>query len=229
MAKTKSILSADIVQALRNRANRVKRTQPLIPWWLTIAVWALIALMIASPMMGCAHAPKVAPAFGFQAKQCKVRTVICVPDKDMSEEWCSVHARHSIEAINEAVGAVVLRFGGSIEADPDAVVAAAKKGAIPVWTEKLPPNVLGMTSYNFETETACMGITIVRLSLELQAPHGSWAHYAQGCLTHELIHALGGGHADVGAFPTIMAPGANMPNSSLEITPFDRAALRAAY
>jgi len=176
-------------------------------------------------LSSCAHINTPA-AFGFSGRQCQaVRSVVCVPDVDMSLEWCTAHVPQAIKLINAAIGHQMLRFDGAIAPNESDVLKRAEDGTIVLWAEKI--DALGLTSYTFVKGTDCLGTVIVRLNPELVS--GQYEQYADLVVIHELCHTIGAAHTDQGIYRSIMTRAPNLDNSSAHLTQYDIAALQNMY
>lgn len=183
------------------------------------------AVCLAFLASACTPALRHPAPFGFFNVQCEaVRAVVCVPDADMDAVQCGLVTRAAVDAINSAVGREVLTYGGAIPPVPAAVKRAVDAHQIPVWAEVLPEGVLGLTGVRNRDGSACISAAFVRLAPGiLESPIGVQV------LTHELTHALGGGHAEPHGFGSIMTPAISDPGASPVLSDGDRAALAQVY
>ena len=182
-------------------------------------------------LTACAHV-KIPPSFGFYSKQCvEVRKVVCLVDADMSADQCKATVVPAIKAINGAIGHPVFEFLGTAPMPAKESVAALIKSGVYVigGAPDLPANVLGVTG-PANTDAANPGCITRVYTLVSTQIWGIEAEYAQAVVLHEMVHALGAGHATSGAaYRSVETPSVGDKSWVNRLTIFDIAALRAAY
>jgi hypothetical protein len=129
--------------------------------------------------------------------------------------------------INRAVGFELLHYAGWLTLHSSADVPAKCVDLVLVGTSPLPGSAIGMTLPRC-MQGAYISGTVILLDpfiWDAQAMRGA---LPEDVVLHELLHALGLGHADKdGAFPSIMQPSASAELHGLQ--PGDLASLRAVY
>lgn len=183
---------------------------------------ALTLLLSATP---------VPPAFGFTAVQCMpVRDVVCVVDAEYSAGTCTFDVPHAVAIINQAVGHTVLHFAGIIT--PLGIPHAREAGWLVVagWPEEPAPHALAVTSFHVaERGWPCIEFAAIALAPVAARKAPPKRYDPLVILVHEMVHALGGQHADPDSrFVSRMEPVYN-PDMREALAPVDVAALRAAY
>jgi len=182
-------------------------------------------LIFALFLSGCATTTQsVPPAFGFHGKVKPHRAVVCMIDADMTHERCDDVGR-AVNKINEAVGYELLQEPTEIPL-VDIQPVGGHSEVILVGVDVLQRGVLGVTAYKINTalggylaaEMVVFDIQIWKDPLAVDA-----------VILHELIHAIGAGHADQeSGWESVMRP-AYQPGAPINLTPADLAAIRAAY
>ena len=171
------------------------------------------------------------PAFGFAAVQCvPVREVVCVIDVDYTTAACLADVPAAVDTINRAVGHEVMHFAGLIS--PAGIPHAFETGVLMVagWASDPAPHALALTGYHVaETGWPCVERPTIVLSPRVARKTDPGPFNPTWVIAHELVHALGGGHADAESrFVSRMAPAYDQ-TMKVPLAPVDVAALRAAY
>ena len=184
---------------------------------------AVTALLLAS----CAG-PRV-PVFAFGAIQCQeTRVVVCVPGAYLTEDECASLVGGAVADINNAVGYEVLHYAGTISrSDADEAVLAH---LLVVQEGNLKPGFLGVT--NVHEYQHCLSTVYTALSSDmLKGAYEPYGVVPRAVLAHELIHALGAGHADgaTQSFGSVMAAATTDDHAAVALTDMDKITLQLAY
>lgn len=199
-----------------------------------------IILVLALFSTCCAHSQRLpqtrspagamAPTWGAYAYQCvETREVVCLVDNDFTEAQCQETVVPAIIAINNAAGQRLFHFAGIEPFDMARGHTLVLSGVYTIFGSRMPEGILGETRSRFSTEpTAPYCIDYVQTSI-LPSVFANMP-FARGVVLHEMLHALGAAHADLGArYESNMMPNANSPHWRNAMTPNDLAALRAMY
>jgi hypothetical protein len=193
--------------------------------FLALALLAVLTISCASTGSFLRHPP---PSFGFFAKQCvPQRQVTCIVDADLTKEQCDAAVRPAILAVNKAVGRELLVFGGYREFHPCMLELESFAGHVVFAGDKLQGQLAGITRNWHRDGTPEFCIAGSKILLDT----GIWTDGSGPSVAlHELVHAMGGTHAETGsAFKSVMVGQLNAPGYYPTLTEFDKAALRACY
>lgn len=172
-----------------------------------------VALFLLAFSVSCAaHRPQPL-TFGFHSVQCvAVREVVCVDDADYPTKTCIRDVSKAIEEVNAAVGHPVFHFKGVIK--PEGLDDALTSGVLPVLGFDAPhlpdPRVLALTLPKVRIDDQlglpCIVQVAIGVSPTIAGLAGPSPYSAVYVLAHELVHALGAGHAPDGFFVSRMEP-----------------------
>lgn len=185
---------------------------------------AAVALALLS-LAACCHAPpapqKAAPpAFGFSGLVHPHRRVLCV---DLTTAQCAEVAK-AVDKIDSAVGFELLRHP---EAAKGTDQLDATEATLVFNDDEPNAEYWGATAPRSVTQPCWLGIVTINFNpLIWQA-----SDLYEAVVLHELLHSVGGMHA-AGDGETVFSSALTpdwRPGRPTELTPEDRAALRAAY
>lgn len=197
-------------------------------------------LALSLCLSACAHQPAAKPvAFGFYAVQCtQVRDVYCVIDETFPLGVCQKYVPQAVEALNVAVGRPILHYAGATGVREGADLW--KAGSIIIysttgkqWADLFKGfNTLGYTDPKvvIGADSACLTHVSIALSPQITGFVAGLPPLTRvdQVLEHELVHAIGGSHAEASSsFSSIMSPSAQTGASYF--TRADIRALRAVY
>lgn len=170
-------------------------------------------------LSACAHAPTPA-VFAFGAVQCvESRAVACV-----GEGPHCLAAANAVAIINAAVGRPIYRYIGSLPVGT--VMESVTAGIHVVMDGETPAGAAGFTAFKENNHCIYRSITVVNGKL-IETIHGPMG----AIVLHELIHALGAGHADGAgeSFGSVMAPALDSPHFTRGLSPLDAYTLHTVY
>lgn len=191
------------------------------------------ALLLLSA--GCAHTPStqaltpnVPPTFGFAGRVRPHRKVVCIIDKDMTQERCEA-VSFAVEKINSAVGFELLKPPslGTIEQwemseTTDEITFVGVDNLL----EQTEGQALGITKWlAYEAATGYLRRELVILDPAIFAGQ----ELMESVMLHEMLHSVGASHAEQeGAFTSVLRP-TWRPGAPASLSPGDVATLRLAY
>lgn len=187
--------------------------------------------MLTAILAFALSAAPLPPAFGFVAVQCvPVREVVCIVDVDYSVGTCLHDVPAALAIVNQAAGRQVFRFAGVIT--PAGIEHARDAGWLMIagWPTEPAPGALAVTSLGIaEKGWPCIERVAIALAPITARKARVGRYNPVHIIVHELVHALGGEHADPDSrFMSRMEPVYN-PDMTPALAPVDIAALRAAY